>query len=113
MQKLSDKVSLPTNVGAAKYFLNLDRAGQTHGIVLLFLATEKIYRSRVDLAQLVRFLVVKLTHPGLNPRFDMSVAFTANYSFSGRRRLRRQGDALGDRLRESQDQTGSVFQKCS
>jgi hypothetical protein len=39
---------------------------------------------RVDLAQLVRFLVVELTHPGLNPRFDMGVAFTANYSFSGR-----------------------------
>jgi hypothetical protein len=41
-------------------------------------------RGRVGLAQLVRFLVVELTHPGLNPRFDMSVAFTANYSFSGR-----------------------------
>jgi hypothetical protein len=84
VQKLSDKVSLPTNVGAAKYFLNLDRAGQTHGIVLLFLATEKIYRSRVGLAQLVRFLVVELNHPDSNSKFDMSVAFTANYSFSRR-----------------------------
>jgi hypothetical protein len=28
---------------------------------------------------------VELTHPGLNPIFDMSVIFTANYSFSGRR----------------------------
>jgi hypothetical protein len=41
--------------------------------------------SKVGLAQLVRFLVVELTHPGSNPRFDMGVAFTANYSFSGRR----------------------------
>jgi hypothetical protein len=39
---------------------------------------------RVNLAQLVRFLVVELTHPGLNPIFDMSVTFTANYSFSRR-----------------------------
>jgi hypothetical protein len=38
----------------------------------------------VDLAQLVRFLVVELTHPSSNSRFDIDVAFTANYSFSGR-----------------------------
>jgi hypothetical protein len=37
---------------------------------------------RVDLAQQVRFLVVELTHPGLNPRFNMGVVFTANYLFS-------------------------------
>jgi hypothetical protein len=30
----------------------------------------------VDLAQLVRFLVVELTHPSSNPRFDINVAFT-------------------------------------
>jgi hypothetical protein len=53
----------------------------------------------VGLAQLVRFLVVKLTHPGLNPRFDMGVR--ANYSFSERRRPRRQRCALGNRLHES------------
>jgi hypothetical protein len=47
----------------------------------------------VGLAQLVRFLVVKLTHLVSNPRFDMGVTFTANYSFSGRRRPRRQRDA--------------------
>jgi hypothetical protein len=41
----------------------------------------------VGLAQLVRLLVVKLTYSGLNPRFDMSVVFMANYSFSRRRRL--------------------------
>jgi hypothetical protein len=34
----------------------------------------------VGLAQLVRFLVVELTHPGSNHKFDMCVAFTANYS---------------------------------
>jgi hypothetical protein len=40
--------------------------------------------------------VVELTHLGSNLRFDMSVIFTANYSFSGRRRLYRQRDTLGD-----------------
>jgi hypothetical protein len=39
----------------------------------------------------------------------MNIIFMANYSFSGRRRPRRQQDALGDRLPESQDQAGSVF----
>jgi hypothetical protein len=33
----------------------------------------------VDLAQLVRFLVVKLTHSNLNSRFDMSAIFMTNY----------------------------------
>jgi hypothetical protein len=36
----------------------------------------------VGLDQLVRFLVVELSHPVLNPRFDMNIAFTANYSFN-------------------------------
>jgi hypothetical protein len=67
----------------------------------------------VGLAQLVRFLVMELIHTILNSRFDMSVAFMANYFFSGRRRPRQKQDALGDRLRESQDQVGSVFQMCS
>jgi hypothetical protein len=44
---------------------------------------------RVGLTQLVRFLVVKLIHSDLNPKFYMSVAFTDNYSFSGRRHLHR------------------------
>jgi hypothetical protein len=52
---------------------------------------------------------VKLTHPGSNTRFDMDVAFTTNYSFSDKRRLRRQRNTLGDRLRKSQDQADLVF----
>jgi hypothetical protein len=40
----------------------------------------------VGLGQLVRFLVVKLIHHNSNSRFDIGVTFTANYSFSGRRR---------------------------
>jgi hypothetical protein len=40
----------------------------------------------VRLVQLVRFLVVELTHSDSNLKFDMSVVFTANYSFGGRRR---------------------------
>jgi hypothetical protein len=67
---------------------------------------------RVGLAQMVRFLVVELIHPGSNPRFNICVTFTINYSFSGRRRLRRQRVTLGDRLYESQDQAGSVFVLC-
>jgi hypothetical protein len=39
---------------------------------------------RVSLAQLIRFLMIKLIHSGLNPRFDISVIFTTNYSFSWR-----------------------------
>jgi hypothetical protein len=36
----------------------------------------------VGLAQLIKLLVVELIQPYLNPRFDMGVAFTVNYSFS-------------------------------
>jgi hypothetical protein len=39
------------------------------------------------IVQLVKFLVLELTHPDLNPKFDMCVVFTVNYSFSGGRRL--------------------------
>jgi hypothetical protein len=66
----------------------------------------------VGLAQLVRFIVVKLIHLGSNTRFDMSVTFMANYSFSERRRPRRQRDTLGDRLHKSQDQAVTVFRRC-
>jgi hypothetical protein len=68
---------------------------------------------RVGLAQLVRFLVVELTHLGLNPIFDMRVAFMANYYFSERRRPHRERDTIDDRFRKSQDQADSVFQICS
>jgi hypothetical protein len=68
--------------------------------------------SRVGLAQLVRFIVVELIHLGSNTRFDMSVAFMTNYSFSERRRPCRQWYTLGDRLHESQDQVVIVFQRC-
>jgi hypothetical protein len=37
----------------------------------------------VDLAQLVRFLVVELTHSSLNPRFDVDVVFKSNYFLVG------------------------------
>jgi hypothetical protein len=37
----------------------------------------------VALAQLIRFLVVKLTYLGSNPRFDMSVVFMTNYFLVG------------------------------
>jgi hypothetical protein len=65
------------------------------------------------LAQLARFLVVELNHSDSNSRFDMNVVFTTSYSFSGRRRPRRQRIVLDDRLRESQNQVVSIFQICS
>jgi hypothetical protein len=34
---------------------------------------------RVGLTQLIRFLVLKLIHPGLNLRFNMGAIFTVNY----------------------------------
>jgi hypothetical protein len=43
----------------------------------------KAIECRAGLTQLIRFLVMELTHPGSNPKFDVSVVFTANYSFSG------------------------------
>jgi hypothetical protein len=58
----------------------------------------------VGLVQLIRFLVVELNHLDLNSRFDMSVVFTANYTFSGRQCSCRQQCTFGDRLHESQDQ---------
>jgi hypothetical protein len=64
----------------------------------------------VSLAQLIRFLVLELTHLDSNSIFDMSVVFITNYFFSERRRPRRQRDTFDDRLRESHDQVGSVFQ---
>jgi hypothetical protein len=54
--------------------------------------------------------VVELTHTGSNPRFDIDIVFMANYFFSERRRPRRQRDALGDRLHESQDQATQSFE---
>jgi hypothetical protein len=68
---------------------------------------------RVGLVQLVIFLVIELTQLVSNPTFDVGIVFMTNYSFSGRRRPRRQRDALSDRLTESQDQAGSVFRMCS
>jgi hypothetical protein len=45
-----------------------------------------ILSSKVGLAQLIRFLVVEPNYPVSNHRFDIGVAFTANYFFSGNRR---------------------------
>jgi hypothetical protein len=82
--------------------------GTTNRILLII-----FFSSRVSLAQLVRFLEVELIYQGLNPIFNMGVVFISNYSFSGRRRPRRHQGVLGDQLRESQDQVGSVFRRCS
>jgi hypothetical protein len=52
----------------------------------------------VSLVQLIRFLMVELTYSDLNFRFNISVIFMTNYSFSERRRTHQQRGALGDRL---------------
>jgi hypothetical protein len=56
-----------------------------NNLILCYIKKYFINR-RSGLAQLVRFLVVELTHPDSNFRFDMSVVFMTNYSFSGGRR---------------------------
>jgi hypothetical protein len=65
---------------------------------------------RLNLAQLVGFLGVKLTHLGSNFIFGMSIIFTPNYSLDDRRRHCRQRDTLSDRFCESKDQVKLVFQ---
>jgi hypothetical protein len=63
-----------------------------HGLLYLLLASCKyfvIFQKKKNclwqsgITQLVRFLVVELTYPDLNSKFNMSVIFTANYFFSG------------------------------
>jgi hypothetical protein len=75
--------------------------------------SEEQLKSRVSLVQLVRFLMVKLTHSVSNHIFDIGVIFMTNYSFSRRRCPRRQRGALDDRFCKSQDQVNSFFQMCS
>jgi hypothetical protein len=54
-------------------------------LLLIILYGHKLFSFRgVDLVQLVRFLVVKLTHTCSNSRFDMNIVFMTNYSFNGR-----------------------------
>jgi hypothetical protein len=79
--------------GAPKLIYGCGRSPKALGFEL---EIKSKFNCRVGLAQLVRLLMVELTHLGSNPRFDMGVTFTANYSFSGRRRPHRQRDALGD-----------------
>jgi hypothetical protein len=55
----------------------------------------------VGLTQLIRFLVVELTHLDLNSKFDICVVFTSNYSFSGKQRSYQQLCVIDDRLCES------------
>jgi hypothetical protein len=66
-----------------KVFLLLKKVGST---LPNFIKLSCRY-GRVSLAQLVRFLAVKLTHLDLNLRFNMCVVFMANYFFSGKRYL--------------------------
>jgi hypothetical protein len=55
---------------------------------MLQIIEQKVHGRRVGLAQLIKFLVVKLIHPDSNLKFDICVVFIVNYSFSGRRRRR-------------------------
>jgi hypothetical protein len=57
--------------------------------------------------------VVKPTNPGLNPRFDVDVAYLRLIILSVLDDVLVDSETLFDRLHESQDQAGSVFQMCS
>jgi hypothetical protein len=52
-------------------------------LMVMFFSANIYCCSRVGLAQLVRFLVVELTHSSSNPRFNMVVAFMTNYFLVG------------------------------
>jgi hypothetical protein len=58
--------------------------------------THNTVLSGSGLAQLFRFLVMKLNYPDSNSRFDMCVIFMTNYSFSRMRHFYLQRVALGD-----------------
>jgi hypothetical protein len=62
---------------------------------------------------MVSFLVVELTHPGLNHRFDIDVAYLWLIILSVVGDVSVDSGTLFDRLCESQDQDDSVFQRCS
>jgi hypothetical protein len=52
---------------------------------------------------MVRFLVVELTHPGSNPRFDMGVAYLWLIILSVVGDVPIDSETLFDQLHESQD----------
>jgi hypothetical protein len=54
---------------------------QTQGKTLNLQAQQDKDIRIVGLVQLIIFLVVELIHQGSNSRFDMCIAFTANYFF--------------------------------
>jgi hypothetical protein len=58
---------------------------------------------------MVRFPVMEPTHPGSNPRFDLDVAYLRLIILLVVDDVPIHSDTLFDRLRESQDQAGSVF----
>jgi hypothetical protein len=68
---------------------------------------------KFSLAQMVRFLVVEPIHPGSNPRFDVGVAYLRLITLSVVSDVPVDNETLFDRLRESQDQVGLVFRRCS
>jgi hypothetical protein len=62
---------------------------------------------------MIRFLVMEPIYPSLNPRFDVSVTYLQLIIFSVVADVLVDSNALFNRLYETQDQTGSVFYRCS
>jgi hypothetical protein len=70
-------------------------------------------KCKLSLAQIVRFLVVEPTHPDLNLRFDMGVAYLWLIILSVVNDIPVDSETLFDRLCEFKDQASPVFRRCS
>jgi hypothetical protein len=73
----------------------------------MFFITQKL-----GLLQMVRLVMVELTHLGLNSRFDVSVTYLRLIILSVVDDVSINIEAFFDRLHEYQYQAGSVFRKC-
>jgi hypothetical protein len=62
---------------------------------------------------MIRFLVMEPIHPSLNSRFDVSVTYLQLIIFSVVADVLVDSNELFNRLYETQDQTDSVFYRCS
>jgi hypothetical protein len=69
----------------------------------------KTLHCKLGLAQMVRFLVVEPTHPGLNPRFDVSVSYLRLIILSVIADVLIDNKTFFDRLNESRNQINPDF----
>jgi hypothetical protein len=79
--KRAEEEILRTDPSISQVSVQLRLGRQIAQLRLAYQSQNLTHDCRVDLAQLIRFLIVELIHPSSNHRFDMCVIFTANYSF--------------------------------